>query len=96
MEAEPYSNREIEGMFSGVHEKLDSILMQTTKTNGKVADIQRWRERANGMAVVLMIVTLPIISWALLKVADLEQTIRSEVEYSISATLSNYEFEAVK
>lgn len=39
MPTEPYSNRELDAKFATVHEKLDSILEQTTYTNGKVRKI---------------------------------------------------------
>ncbi len=35
----PYSNRELDAKFDGVHEKLDAILVQATYTNGKVKKI---------------------------------------------------------
>lgn len=53
--------------ITGLDEKLDEhtvvhtkILAQTTATNGKIADIQKWRERMNG-AVSVMIFVVPTI-----------------------------------
>lgn len=53
----PYSNREIDSKLDGIHEKLDLILDQTTKTNGRVTTLEMWREGTTGkfwgaMAVV--------------------------------------------
>lgn len=42
---------------SEVHDK---ILEQTTATNGKVASIQRWRERMNG-AIVVIVFLIPTL-----------------------------------
>jgi hypothetical protein len=36
---QPYSNRELDGKFDAVHQKLDVIVAQTTTTNGKVRKI---------------------------------------------------------
>ena len=40
METE-YSNREIDSKFNDVHEKLDLILIQTTKHNGRMTRVER-------------------------------------------------------
>lgn len=41
MSEEDYSNREIDSMFTSVHEKLDLILAQTTKHNGRLTKVER-------------------------------------------------------
>lgn len=40
MSESPYTNRELDFFFNGVHEKLDAILEQTTKTNGRVTKLE--------------------------------------------------------
>lgn len=40
---------------------LSDIKTQTTKTNGTVADIKKWRERATGAATIVSSVVLPLI-----------------------------------
>ena len=35
-----YSNREIDMKMEGIHEKLDLILEQTSKTNGRVTKLE--------------------------------------------------------
>jgi len=57
----------LDNTIASLDEKLDEhtevhtkILAQTTATNGKIADIQKWRERMNG-AVSVMIFIVPTI-----------------------------------
>lgn len=47
-----YSNREIDHLIGDVKTQLDRIEKQTTTTNGKIADIQTWRERINGALIL--------------------------------------------
>jgi hypothetical protein len=42
-------------------EEHKSILAQVTKTNGSVADIQRWRYIATGVILLMNVLILPII-----------------------------------
>ncbi len=56
-----YSNREIDRMFEGVHEKLDQILAQTTKTNGRVSAIENWRWFITGGLAVVTGLLIPVL-----------------------------------
>lgn len=60
MDAE-YTNRELDEKFDGLHEKLDLILAQTTKTNGRVNRLEIWRGFISGGLAIVTIVILPII-----------------------------------
>lgn len=59
-----------------VHEQ---ILQQTTATNGKVASIQKWRERMNG-AVTVMVFLLPtligFIGWMAYEITTFDSQIQ--------------------
>lgn len=60
MDAE-YTNRELDEKFDGLHEKLDLILAQTTKTNGRVNRLEVWRGFITGGLAIIAIVILPMI-----------------------------------
>lgn len=52
----------IELRFDHTREALDSIKVQTTKTNGRVNKLETWRTYLTGaMAVLLFLITLGII-----------------------------------
>jgi hypothetical protein len=62
-----YSNREIDLLMKEIHEKLDAIIAQTTKTNGSVAkcqleiaDLSVWRGYITGGLAILSIIVVPI------------------------------------
>lgn len=48
-------------------EEHESILAQVTKTNGSVADIQKWRYLITGGFIVSNIIIVPIIIALILK-----------------------------
>lgn len=84
----PYSNREIREKWHDITNDLQNILTQTTKTNGSVADINKWRERMNGGATVagifMSIVVLPILGWALYVLVNLPNTVHEAVDQALS------------
>lgn len=96
MADEPYTVRELDGKFLGVHEKLDAILKQTMATNGKVADIQKWRERVMGYATAVIVVggavIMPLLGWGLYRLANIDAITRSVV----ADELSTYQIEEIK
>ncbi len=60
-----YQNREIDSKFDGVHTKLDSILVQTTKTNGRVSKLESWQSYVIGFCAAVSLLILPVIFLAL-------------------------------
>lgn len=85
----PYSNREIREKWHDIANDLQSILTQTTKTNGSVADLNRWRERMNGGAVVagifMTVIVVPILGYALYTLVNLPNTIHEAVDQALQA-----------
>lgn len=63
----------LENLKTSNNTEHKAILDQTTKTNGTVADIQRWRFIATGSLLILNALVLPIIIAVVIKfiLADL-------------------------
>lgn len=83
---EPYSNRELDEKFKNLdtlirekHDdtmiKVNEVIVQTTKTNGSVANLKKWQERSIGAGSVVLLVLIPILGWALLQISSNVSTI---------------------
>lgn len=85
----PYSKREQDERWSDVANSLSRIEIQTTLTNGKVGDINRWRERINGGAVVagvfMTLIVMPILAWAIFVLVNINTTIHHSIDEALSA-----------
>ena len=68
----------MEPTLQSINQKLDdfkidnkeehkAILFQTTKTNGTIADIQKWRYTVTGGLIVINSFILPILLWLIYK-----------------------------
>lgn len=90
-EEERYSNRQIERLLDeqsrDIKEHIDTktnpIIVQTTRTNGRVSNLEVWRGRIlGGMAVITVL--LPILvgveAWMLLKIIDIPASVRQAVD----------------
>lgn len=99
----PFTNRELQGMFEEIKEKLNShttvhieILNQVKSTNGKVAEIQKWRERINGAlqaaGVLCILIILPFIiwfiSWSFNRINSIDEI--------VAKSLNDYQFQIIE
>lgn len=93
-----YSKREIDTYFKDVsenfevvHDTLKQIKDQTTMTNGKVAELQKWRERWTGaswaIGIVATVIIIPLASWLFITVSKID----SKIDKSIKNALSEYD-----
>lgn len=92
-----YSKREIDAIINGVTIRFsehlteqDKVLVrieaQTTKTNGSVASLQKWKERSMGALTIVIVVVIPILAWSLIQLAG----INDKVRLGVRDELSNY------
>lgn len=70
-------------------DSLDRIETAVNLTNGKVADINKWRERANGGALVagcfMTVIVIPILAWAIYILVNINTIIHSSIDEALSA-----------
>lgn len=57
-----YSNREIDLMLKDIHEKLDLILSQTTKTNGRVTKIEDKISKTDKILIAIACVVVTLLA----------------------------------
>ncbi len=55
-----YSDSLLDEMFKVIDEKLDRIIEQTTKTNGRCTELERFQGMFKGALGVVMTIILPI------------------------------------
>lgn len=85
----PYTNREQREWRHDIANSLQRIELQTTKTNGSVADLNRWRERMNGGATVagifMTFIVIPILAWAIFVLVHINTTINDSIQQALQA-----------
>jgi hypothetical protein len=89
---EKYSNREIDEFKGDVEKYLVRIETQVTKTNGHVADIIRWKERWMGASYVILIIVIPILSWALYQLTTIDGKIKQGISQILEERVNNIEY----
>lgn len=65
-----YILQEVQRDVKDINEKyLPEINGRAKTTNGSVAEIMRWKERMTGAGTVILIVVLPLLTWALYQIS---------------------------
>lgn len=94
------TNREIMYEINDIQKKVEDINTKALPeikgmvklTNGSVAEVVKWKERMTGGAYVVLIVVVPIMSWALYKLSTLDHTIDNAVSNTLRANVSNIDY----
>lgn len=91
---ERYSNREIDALFktvmttlAGFGETLTGVDKKIDWTNGKIARVQAWKEQVVGAGKVILIIVLPLMSWALYQISQID----TKIQEGVKSVLSTYE-----
>lgn len=71
----PYSKREIDGHFQVVNDKLDKLIEQTTRTNGRVSKLEMWRGVLIGGMTVITVSVIPLMGFVLSRVDQLNTSV---------------------
>lgn len=103
MTEQPYSKRELDYFFeniaaqikegnSNMEKYLVRIEAQTIKTNGRVNNLEWWKQWITGGAGVVTLVVVPLFGYMLYRVANIPET----VQVGIDQALAKYEVRVTK
>lgn len=85
MDEEPYSKREADEFRKDVRESLSRIEVQTHLTNGRVSKLENWRYFVSGGMAVIVIIVVPILTWALYVLVNIQGQVHHAVDDALSA-----------
>lgn len=91
-----YSKRELDDKFKNIdtlirekHDdemvKIGEIIVQTTKTNGRVNKHDQLLNMILGALIILSIVIVPILGWGLATLVNIQSTITNSVQVALQA-----------
>jgi hypothetical protein len=100
---EPYTNREISREFELIHKSLKSVHDEMSSGFTKVTsrqDVANGRTKTNELRIamamgglaILGVTAVPLLSWALYTLVNIDSSVREVV----TQELSHYEFEVAK
>lgn len=109
MPEQDFTNREIKSMVDGIMDKLaehgkkheeilttvQEVRTEARSTNGKVAEVNKWREQVNGGAKVaaffFAVLVVPILGWAIFVLSTIEAKIHQSIDEALQAYNINNE-----
>lgn len=65
--SEPYKNREIDERHNQIISRLDNIKDQVEETNGRVTNLEMWRNRIIGAIAIVTTLMVPVFLEVLMK-----------------------------
>lgn len=96
----PYSNREIDEWRDDTSQSLDRIEKKVDFTNGKVAALIQWKERATGagwaFGTCLLLIILPLAGWVLYNQATEGNRVNYVVKSAVNEYFSQYDVKVIK
>lgn len=72
-------------MFEEIKQIMFRIEEQTKKTNGRVTELERWKYIGMGATAILTAVVIPLLSWALLTLVNVDNMVHDSVDEALSA-----------
>lgn len=78
-------------MFKDIREGQDRIETQTTKTNGRVRAIEKWRAFITGAVSVITLILVPLLGWSLLEIINFKETVHIQVQSAVQDAIAQYE-----
>lgn len=63
MNDEPYSNRELDAKYQTLLDKCDSIIVQTTKHNGRLSTLEKFMWTIGGITMVMLTIVIPMLTF---------------------------------
>lgn len=85
MPEEPFKNREIREMFSDLQKGQERIESQVRLTNGRVTLLEQWKYVGIGAISVITVIILPLLSWALWVLANMQGQVQLAVDNALAA-----------